>query len=363
MHYDDIHFQKWRDRGSRGSKPTKRQSEFKVLRCVVVSHQKKQCQRIALPQRVKALYRNPKDEESWDKLKAFRLILRDMVQGQRYLALASEEEAQDLAMAIENCPRHKQWNTVGEGFPGIPAGSEIQARKPECNDVVRVRRLFADSVRRMEPGTTVEFYSRPWDANNQGKNRNPIMDSFVKLLFKDEEAFDMKRVAATAPRGPYDVLGCFERMLLVCWDALHLDMAETWAKKRVANVRANDCPELARYFLRGLGVGCKPLMDSMCSFCACLLYDERQEGGMRTAKTAPPIDREGGLLKRADGSPDIRAQPPALLRCTRVFLARVKTARRAQALAFKLAPGIPQPSSRKRHRRCSRTTPPRTDCP
>ena len=85
MHYDDIHFQKWRDRGSRGSKPIKRQSEFKVLRCVVVSRQKKQCQRIALPQRVKALYRNPKDEESWDKLKEFRLILRDMVQGQRQL--------------------------------------------------------------------------------------------------------------------------------------------------------------------------------------------------------------------------------------------------------------------------------------
>ena len=110
-------------------------------------------------------------------------------------------------------------------------------------------------------------------------------------------------------------MACFERMLLVLWDALHLDMAEAWAKRGVGNVRANDCPELARYFLRGLGVGYKPLMDAMCSSCACLLYDESQEGGSKTTKTAPPVDKEGRPLRQANGSPDIHAQPPALLRC------------------------------------------------
>ena len=175
MHYDSVHFEKWRERGSRGAKPPQRQSEFKVFRSVVATHQKKLRQRIELPPRVKALHRTPKDEESCDKLKGFRLLLRDLVQGQRQLALASEEEAQDMAMAIENCPGHKQWNTIGEGFPGIPAGSEIQARKPECNDVVRARRAFADSIRRTEPGTTVEFYSRPCDPESKGKTRNPIL--------------------------------------------------------------------------------------------------------------------------------------------------------------------------------------------
>ena len=312
MHYDDVHFEKWRARGSHGPKPSRRQSEYKVFGSVVASHQKKLCQRIELPLRVKALYRKPKDEESWDTLQRFRKVLLEVVQGHRQINLASEEEIQDLALAIEKCPRQKQWNTVGDGFPGIPPGSEIQMPKPEFNDIDYIRAAFADEIRMLEPGSTVEFYTRPWDNDKKGKKRNPIEDGFVKLLFKD--AFTINKVASSAPRGPYDVLGCFERMLLTLWDALHLDMAEAWAKKKVANVQANDCPELARCFLRGLDVGSKPLIDGMCSFCACLLHSERKDGGPTIMRHGPPIDKDGRRLTQADGSPDVRAQPPAFLR-------------------------------------------------
>ena len=314
MHYDDLHYEKWRARGCRGAKPTKRTSEYKVMRSVVASHQRKLCQRIELPPEVKALYRQPKDEEDWAILQKFRTVLCDIVQGKRQLAMASEEEVQDLALAIENS-NGKEWNTVGEGFPGIPPGCELLADRPAGNDTVRIRRILADNVRRMEPGMTVAFYTRPWDPEkNKGKKRIPIEDPFVKLLFKHKDVLNIEKLARVAPRGPFDVLGLFDRMLLTLWDALHLDMAEVWAQKKVANVRASDCPELARYFLKGLDVGSAPLIDGMCSFCACLLHRHKRETGLSNAKTGPPIDKDGKRLLRADGAPDLRAQPPSFLR-------------------------------------------------
>ena len=284
------------------------------MRSVVASHQRKLCQRIELPPEVKALYRQPKDEENWAILQHFRTVLCDIVQGKRQLAMASEEEVQDLALAIENS-NGKEWNTVGEGFPGIPPGCELLADRPAGNDTVRIRRILADNVRRMEPGMTVAFYTRPWDPEkNKGKKRIPIEDPFVKLLFKHKDVLSIEKLARVAPRGPFDVLGLFDRMLLTLWDALHLDMAEVWAQKRVANVRASDCPELARYFLKGLDVGSAPLIDGMFSFCACLLHRHKRETGLSNAKTGPPIDKDGKRLLRADGAPDLRAQPPAIFR-------------------------------------------------
>ena len=284
------------------------------MRSVVASHQRKLCQRIELPLEVKALFRQPKDEENWATLQKFRIVLCDFVQGKRQLALASEEEVQDLALAIENS-NAKEWNTVGEGFPGIPPGSELLADRPEGNDVVRIRRVLADNVRRMEPGMTVAFFTRPWDPEkNKDKKRIPIEDPFVKLLFKPEKVLSIEKLARVAPRGPFDVLGLFERMLLTLWDALHLDMAEVWAQKKVANVRASDCPELARYFLKGLDVGSGPLIDGMCAFCACLLHRHKREAGLSNVKTGPPLDKDGRRLLRADGAPDLRAQPPAFFR-------------------------------------------------
>ena len=79
MHYDDLHYEKWRARGSRGAKPTKRSSDYKVMRSAVASHQTKLCQRIGLPPEVKALYRQPKDEENLAILKNFRAVLCDFV--------------------------------------------------------------------------------------------------------------------------------------------------------------------------------------------------------------------------------------------------------------------------------------------
>ena len=80
------------------------------------------------------MYRQPEDEENWTTLQSFRTVLCGIVPGRRQLALASEEEVQDLAMAIGNCTRGKEWNTVGEGFQGIPPGSELLAERPDGHD-------------------------------------------------------------------------------------------------------------------------------------------------------------------------------------------------------------------------------------
>ena len=120
-----------------------------------------------------------------------------------------------MVMALENCTCGKEWNTASEGFQGIPPGSELLAERPNGHDDVQIRRSLADNVRRMKVGTTVAFHTRPWDPEKKnGKKRIPIEDPFVKLLFKDERVVDVKKLARTAPRGPFDVLGFFDRMLL-----------------------------------------------------------------------------------------------------------------------------------------------------
>ena len=145
-------------------------------------------------------------------------------------------------------------------------------------------------------------------------------DTFLKSLFNDN--FDIRKIAQRGPIGCRDVLGCFDRMLLTLWDALHLDMVEIWSRKRVANVKAADCPELARYFLRGLDIGSQPIFHKMCSFCACLLFDlnyRSQSSQKGNLKYGPPIDKEGRRLLRDNWSCDVTAEPPCFLRCRAVI--------------------------------------------
>ena len=162
----------------RGAKPVRRGSDYKVIRSLVAGYHRKPCQRIELPQSVKLLYRKPKDEEDWTKLADFRKLLRRIVQGEGEIILCSEEDAHDLALAIENCPRDGRWNTVGEGFYTIPAGSEIiNFEKPANNDIDICRITFAAAIRQKEPGVPIVFNRRPWDYTEVKKA--PIQDCFL----------------------------------------------------------------------------------------------------------------------------------------------------------------------------------------
>ena len=103
-----------------------------------------------------------------------------------------------------------------------------------------------------------------------------------------------------------------DKLLLVCFDALFLDSAITWTARSVSNLHCSETLPIAKYFIRGLAVGDRPLFNGMCAFCARLLTGsaERIVGW----KVGPPIDRHGQPALDECGSPDLRAQPPCLLR-------------------------------------------------
>ena len=54
-----------------------------------------------------------------------------------------------------------------------------------------------------------------------------------------------------------------DRVFLVLWDALFLDQCEEWSQQEVANLPADEAPELGKWFLKGLAVGEKPIFDGM----------------------------------------------------------------------------------------------------
>ena len=71
LHYDDVHVEKYRERGGAANVPA-RKGEHKVFRKAVNSYRKKLCQRIELPGHIKAILRRPEDEDSWPRLEALR---------------------------------------------------------------------------------------------------------------------------------------------------------------------------------------------------------------------------------------------------------------------------------------------------
>ena len=55
MHYDDVHIEKFRGK----KKVPSRAGEYKVFQSVAQAHRKQLCQRVALPNAVKAILRCP----------------------------------------------------------------------------------------------------------------------------------------------------------------------------------------------------------------------------------------------------------------------------------------------------------------
>ena len=106
-----------------------------------------------------------------------------------------------------------------------------------------------------------------------------------------------------------------DKMLLCLYDALFLKQAEEWSNRGVSNVPADETPELAKWFMKGQAVGSKPIFDGICSMCGTLLHGVvGQHSALSNKVVAPPIDRDGNLLLNDDGTPDVNAQPPFLLR-------------------------------------------------
>ena len=133
-----------------------------------------------------------------------------------------------------------------------------------------------------------------------------------------------KALASIAEENGYTMQEVFDRMLLPLYDALLLRMALQWSKDRVTNLHVCQVYEVAKWWMLGMQVGSAPIFDGVCAQCGCLLHGKQYENNSLSNKTcAPPSDRDGNALPRLpDGSPQVLAPPPFLLRYSPHFFAK-----------------------------------------
>ena len=98
LHYDELHVKKYLEKVRKA--PT-RKSEYKVFHSVAQAHRKKLCQHVELPPRVKDIFQSPADENSWEKLQEFRVVLLELLQGHEYYVVQTQAEADAIAQSIE----------------------------------------------------------------------------------------------------------------------------------------------------------------------------------------------------------------------------------------------------------------------
>ena len=297
MHYDTVHFEKWK---RKDGKAPLRKGEHIVLNKVVQAYRSNLCQRLVLPKAVKDILRKPSDENSWLKLEELRKAIALEVEGEEFVFLATQEEADALASAIETSAGLV--DEVGLGSK-IPAGARVLVDGAEADVGEAVRGMADDYVRTL---------MRPF-----GTQRAPLVDGFCKQLVGDRTAEELARdMGLTAEK-------ILDNMLLCLFDALFLKQSEEWSKRRVANVPADETPELARWFMKGQAVGAKAICNGICAQCGCLLAGTAgHHSALSNKMTGQPIDRDGNPLLKDDGSPNEGAPPPFLLRFSPALFAK-----------------------------------------
>ena len=152
LHYDDVHYAKWKREDGKASS---RKSEYTVLNKVARAYRSKLCQRLVLPMSVKDILKRPTDEDAWGKLEQVRKAVAWEVEGEEPVYLASQEEADRLAVAIQSCANTRFFDEVGLGSK-LPPGTRI---------VVDGARTKEDVVKyvRGATGLTICALMRPLD--------------------------------------------------------------------------------------------------------------------------------------------------------------------------------------------------------
>ena len=240
------------------------------------------CQRIELPDHVKATLRAPDDEDSWPRLEKLRVSIVRCILGERSLAL-DEDIAADIADSLERsrpgqCIK-KFADEIGPGCCHVPEGSRLlvtlQGERPRT--FADNRAAIAIAVRKLA-GNTVPVQTRP-----VGTIRAPPLDDFSAVLLRDPKVFTLSSISSDLGLSKPAVL---DKMLLALWDALFLDQCESWTQQQVANLPADETPELAKWFLKGLAVGDAPIFDGMCP----------REPASLSSLSAVALGGQGGVL-------------------------------------------------------------------
>ena len=296
LHYDELHLEKYR---AMGKTARKRSSEYTVFSNIAQSHRRKLCQRIQLPESLKAILRCPVHEEKWEKIEEARLAIAKIIEGERLFEVETEADAAELVSALEMST--SQFPDALRGHESYPDGSRVVVEQPPPDLTVREQRAMVCNAVANSVGSVVAIKTRPL-------SRKPPLDGFAKAIL--DPTMNVKRISITKTMRAETAESILDKLLLVLWDALFLDACLGWTSRKVSNLHRSETLPLARYFINGLSFGDRPIFDGLCAFCASLLW-----GGANTnARYGCPIDRHGAKLLDEKGGPLTQAQPPCVLR-------------------------------------------------
>ena len=307
MHYENAHV----DLHRHCSRAPSRKSEYKIKAGVVKDYQRKLSVRLALPRSVKAIFQNMEHEKDWKKLEEFRLALQDICQGKTEVNIANQEETRALVEAIRTAPRNRHGIEVGDGFKKIPAGCFVEITN-------------AWKGRHTDPGVAASMFERSGAEKvtvlmrpRYSSKRPCMLDPFAKTLFGEATARQL------AAKSHLDADELFDKMALVLYDQLFLELSDAWTRMGKANLESTDTNDLARYFLLGMNIGQKPIFENLCSNCGCFLFGGLGDNdGLSNKRAGVPRDKDGKVHVNDDGTYNVGAQPPFLLRWSPSFFAK-----------------------------------------
>jgi hypothetical protein len=311
LHYDAVHEARWRATHAAKKMPTRR-SEHSLYKQVATMHRRKLNVRLALPDCVKELFQSPADETRWERLEELRWAVVEIVQGIESATLTSGEAA-DLAEAVERTRTDHPCDVVRTSGP-VPGGSRIilDVVLPFGASVAEQRDRVVAALRGAQ---NVRFHRWPF-----GSHYEAPISKFARALITQPRRSLQELAADHDAKSPERAL---DELLVVLWDALFFAQAVEWTNRGVSNLRAWETLEVARWFLRGQKVGQEPLFDGLCAMCGVLLHgDLGAHSALSNKCSSTPCDRDGKPLLRADGTQNVEAQPPFLLRWSPAVFAR-----------------------------------------
>ncbi len=97
MHYDEVAAER------HTKKMTAARGLGNAINCIASDHRKKLNQKLVLPDRVKEFLRRPQDEVNKNKLQDLARAVRQEIEAETCVYLATGDEIDALAIAVENC--------------------------------------------------------------------------------------------------------------------------------------------------------------------------------------------------------------------------------------------------------------------
>ena len=126
--YDNVHLE-WYLAMGKGQK--RRTSEYKVFGFVAQSHRLTLCQRMTLPDSLKAIFRCPAHEDNWTKLEEARLAIARHIQGKKHVDSENEADMEGVVAALRRSPSGHPDALCGHNV--YPDGSRVAMEQPPAD--------------------------------------------------------------------------------------------------------------------------------------------------------------------------------------------------------------------------------------